>query len=553
MPRDANPPALSDRNEVLQAYSVRVCFDLKGAPFYLGDEFRRFEDGDDCGEEHVAARLKCEPEVVAVLKPFCDALQRLGCISAGLANDGNAPLFFLVTAGDWEPPRGPLPYDPQGPAEILLGNKVDHTLSSYPGARLCVCAWVEPVDLAGTHARLQQLAPGHELSCWGGERTPDRLPKESENPEEWAIRNSVSAAYMDTLSDRLRLLNFDLLAFSLPPPSVRGTPNFVVDGWLPLGDVASLVAPGGVGKSSFAHQLLAVASAPAIAGQRKSFLGRDVPGQFFAALLSGEEGEWYFKNRQDRFEGLWPRNFIMRPTLTRAQFTYWLAEIESLAAQLPGGTRGILEVDSVQAFIGEDDTKAHVASEFYQRLKDWAQSTGWAVLVIHHTTKTPARSFTQFRASVRGSSVHVDMPRNVIGMIDRGADLVEVGIVKSNLPPELAWLREGQSVLCEKRRETHTFELVSSVDACGSAASGDDIERVVAAIGELNAAARNVQKSGKDGLYELRLSSLIGLSRSFIHRAIDALISADRVDVTKSGLVLVQGVSDCATSAISPR
>ena len=45
-----------------------------------------------------------EAEVAAVLKPICDALTRIGGISAGPEPDGFAPLYLIITAAGWDLP-----------------------------------------------------------------------------------------------------------------------------------------------------------------------------------------------------------------------------------------------------------------------------------------------------------------------------------------------------------------------------------------------------------------------------------------------------------------
>src|SRR3546814_12308809 len=53
-----------------------------------------------------------------------------------------------------------------------------------------------------------------------------------------------------------------------------------------------------------------------------------------------------------------------------------------------------------------------------------------------------------FRHAIRGSGVHVDRPRMVIGMIGRPNNQVEIGIVKRNIPPgNYEW-----AALCTGRR-----------------------------------------------------------------------------------------------------
>ena len=269
----------------------------------------------------------------------------------------------------------------------------------------------------------------------------------------------------------------------------------------------------------------------------KTFLGRDVPGQSIAALLSGEESDWYFAHRQQRLNRSWPGSMIIRPAVTKATFKSELDKLREFAIQ-NGFRQGFLVIDNVTNFVEGDDTKGKAASEYQQPVRDFAVETGWAVLSIHHTTKQIPRSFAHFRRAVKGSSVHVDLPRNTYGLLSRGGNLTEFGTILSNMPAEVAWLPEGKSVLCEYDSENCTIEVVRNEDEAHPAPSGEHIELVAAAVGELNRLGRRVHRTGDHSLFALKLPNLAKLTRKFLQQAIEALIDSGRLEVTPAGLIL---------------
>ena len=270
----------------------------------------------------------------------------------------------------------------------------------------------------------------------------------------------------------------------------------------------------------------------------KTFLGRDVPGQSIAALLSGEESDWYFAHRQHRLSRSFPGSTIIRPTVTKATFRTILDELREFAIQ-NDFRQGFLVIDNVTNFVEGDDTKGKAASEYQQPVRDFAVQTGWAVLSIHHTTKEIPRSFSQFRRAVKGSTVHVDLPRNTYGLLSRGSNLTEFGTILSNMPSEFAWLPEGKSVLCEFDSENCTIEVVRNDDETHPAPTGEHIELVAAAVGEMNSRGQRVHRTGDHSLFALKLPNLAKLTRKFLQQSIEALVDSGRLEVTPAGLILI--------------
>lgn len=498
------------------------------------DWYYPFLDEEDDGPDS-PLRQAHDSEKRGLIATYSNILSQLGCVAT--AGD-DEPVYYLLVDGSCELPIAQILWAPDVPPVPTLGIARGQPASPARPFTMTLMLLAKAVEPSVAFSAVKGLGRDHFLSAWGGERTPNRLPATGEEFEDWMGRVAVPVDYVRSIAARLERYNFSLrMALALPTPSTQATPDFAVEGLFPYGDTAVLVAPSGTGKSTFAHHLLAVLSAPVREGVTKTFLGRDVPGQSVAALLSGEESDWYFARRQQRLSRSWPGSMIIRPTVTRATFRSELAGLREFAIQ-NGFRRGFLVVDNITNFVEGDDTRSSIASEFQQLLRDFAVETGWGVLGITHTTKEVPRAFANFRRAVKGSSVHVDMPRNTYGLLTRGADLTEFGTVVSNMPSDVAWLLEGESVLCEFDSENDILDVVKNEDEAHPAPTGEHIELVAAAVGELNELGRRVHRTGDHSLFALKLPNLAKLTRKFLQQAIEALIDSGRLEVTPAGLIL---------------
>jgi hypothetical protein len=314
-------------------------------------------------------------------------------------------------------------------------------------------------------------------------------------------------------------------------PRQESSPTWLVDGIIAFGSVTLLVGSGAAGKSSAAHELLSASAGRAV-HRPKSFFGREIIGSYPTALFCGEESDWIVDFRREKHETIWADCECM-------VFPGSADDLQSGLAALSKIEGGVLVVDPVQSYMRGDDTKSYVASEFYTPLVDFARRFKWAVVVVHHLVKSPANSLARMIPSVKGATVHTDRARMVIAMIDRGNDIVEVGPIKHNFPAELVWLKtnEGQFL----RRDADSFTLVPiEVSAQHNAPSPEGCdEKIVATIARMNAAGTKVQRTGRSGLFEMKPSELIGLSRSVVQASIGALSEAGRVVATAKGLQIV--------------
>jgi len=195
-----------------------------------------------------------------------------------------------------------------------------------------------------------------------------------------------------------------------------------------------------------------------------------------------------------------------------------------------------LIVDPARRFLKGDEDASGPADDFYAELHRFARLKNCAVLVLHHLTKGSPRSLANMLPKVRGSTVHTDRPRLIWGIRDLGNDIVEIGPINTNLDrEEIDWpINSGRLF----RRDPGTHILQPFGDRSEPTDRPmDATEGVLAAVKRLNAENSIVRRSGKSGLFELRLPEVAGLSRSAILGAIGNLVTQGGLTEGEGGLV----------------
>lgn len=518
----------------LRAYRISVEFCASALPFDLDDDLRRSEPQDyEYGDHPYLAA--CEAEVVAELEPIFRHLQRLGCISAGPAEpsgrDGAeaTPQHFLVTVGELSAPREPLPWRKDGPLEPLLAARTSRCFAAYPDVELHSCASVEEVELLDAYQRLRSLSSDHELSCWGGERTVERLPRDGETAEVWAMRIAVPSDRLAEACDRLARVGCDLDLYSLfLDDHDTEEADYVVDKMIPFCALTLLVGSGMAGKSSVAHELLSAVSAKT---GPKSFLGQPVTGRYPGVLISGEETRRAIKIRTERHGKVWGGADVL---FVEAAGPADLAEALTKLEVLPDNS--VLVVDPATLYMDGDDTKSHVVNEFYKPLLAFAKRKKAAVLVVHHLVKDPPKALSRILPSVRGAAVHTDRVRMVIALIDRGNGTVGVGTIKHNLP-EGAWKEINEEQFC--RRDSETYRLLPIDAELPRSPPPDEtvLDVIYRTVSRLNGEGRTVHRTGNSGLFRARAPELQGLPRNSIEERVLRLLDSGKLISTSKGLV----------------
>ena len=207
----------------------------------------------------------------------------------------------------------------------------------------------------------------------------------------------------------------------VPPPPMR----WVLDGFLPLGIVAAVVAQGGVGKSQLLMQLgYSVATGIALAGQWPvgetgtvlMLCAEDSPDEIHRRVvrIHKQLGSGMSPALQARLKD----NFLIRSMtgidvlLTQAMkngeiVRTQLAEQLLLTAQQANNLKLII-IDPAARFRGGDENSNPHATRFVQVLEYLALTTGATVLIAHHTGKGATNSKETNQDASRGASALTD-------------------------------------------------------------------------------------------------------------------------------------------------
>lgn len=468
---------------------------------------------------------KVQLAVAPLITPLRQGLPKLGCIIHPVAE------ARLIVSGDGlacTVVKHPVAGAAEFPGAWIFQRIVPYGSSCAEAVH--VYAWAEEAPLSEVFEELAEpISADLEPDQWGNPTTSNLLPRAGEDARTWARRVAVPPGAVKKIVDRLARYEDPALALAVPHAATAPEPRFLVEGLFPLAAVSLVAAMSGVGKSTLGHELAHVASARVEPGKEKFFLGQSVRNRFQAAYITVEEGEDMFVLRRDRLETAWPGADVSYFNSSPTELEATLGLLRRHVATAGGSDPGVLIIDSVRGHINGDDTKTHVVTEFYRPLIAFARDTGWAVILLHHTTKQTPRSLAVFRASVSGSEAHIGYPRVSYGVIDRGGRMKEFGPIKYNIPEEFMAIQIGESRLFKENARTMTLDPVSSDDNGALKASGGHVERVASAIAGLNRCKRIVRLSGKDGLWEQRLPSLTGMGRGFIQQVSKSLIETNQV------------------------
>ncbi|WP_033924034.1 AAA family ATPase [Sphingomonas sp. 35-24ZXX] len=382
------------------------------------------------------------------------------------------------------------------------------------------------------------LGPNRE-SVQGIEPTIDKLPRAGETEQAWAERVRADGQKILEELDLLDDLNWNLDLYAAFNPSEDETEfRWVVPGLIPRGTTTLVIGPSGVGKSTMLGELCAM-----IGSQSKgelSFLGQPVEGGGSYMVFSGEENAATLSERQNHFSG--PEHGSYRRCLLLPAAGKDIDE----CLEWPDRVRWPVDLviaDPALKFL-RDENSPEAVSELYDKLNEVARRHNCAVILVHHLRKGHVQRFAQMRDAIRGSSAFVDRPRMVIGMHPRGADLVDIGILKQNIPPsQQLWGEPGKARLFRQNRETLRLDRVDGPVSASTATPGQDqqnsaeLERwVLDTVRASRTKGWEVRKTGRKSLYQGQPATGGAYSRQAIERAQEALIAAGRLLDTEHGL-----------------
>lgn len=301
-------------------------------------------------------------------------------------------------------------------------------------------------------------------------------------------------------------------------------PSFLVDGLIPRGYVTILVGGRKTGKSTLTTELAAVAGAGG--GEWCGFKVLPEACGGLSLLLAGEDGDDMIAARLE----------AMDPDEQASRLVPLAQEGRPLAEVLAGfelAEVSLLVVDPARKFLkGNEDESEHV-NDLMTRLEEFARRKRCAVILVHHIRKdAQPRSLNEIPLAARGSSVFLDRPRVILGLVRSGDETIlgipaPQGTPLTNLPTSMMYL--GQRRL---RRDPNTFRHVSpdaAVKRAGAAAEPEAVEAVLRAVARLTSEGAKVTRTGQAGIFELRPDELAGLPRAKVRAAVDMLVNEGRL------------------------
>lgn len=380
---------------------------------------------------------------------------------------------------------------------------------------------------------------GSMSDTYGFASTPDRLPEPGEPADAWAARVAVDGEALIDAMDLFDECGKDLEVYLALSPSQEETAfQWVMPGLFLRGTVTTVVGDSGIGKSTMLGEFCAMAGSQSKG--ELTFLGQPIEGGRNCVVFSGEENTAILHNRLNRFKGAEHglyRRCVLLPAADK-DIDECLAFFKRVPWQVD-----VVIVDPALKFL-RDENSADAVSQLYDKLNQLAAEANCAVILVHHMRKGHVQRFDQMRGAIRGASAFVDRPRIVIGMRKRGPDLVEIGMLKSNIPPsEQTWGEVGKARLFRQNRETMRLDPVDGPSSTSTSTSGQDrqnsaeLERwVLDTVRASTAKGWEVRKTGRKSLYQGQLASGGAYSRQAIERAQEALIATGRLLDTEHGL-----------------
>lgn len=366
----------------------------------------------------------------------------------------------------------------------------------------------------------------------------DRLPSTDEDIGSWAERVCIQPERLTDICTAWEQSGRDLQLFACHSLAIRTQADDQVDWLVPglirRGVITLLAGSGGVGKSTAMVELMAKVG---VADQGDDFLGEQIcRSNGICAYVTGEDAAGDIEQIKAAlgFGSAGPAGFTI--------FAGDGKTLEDCLARLaPIGEMDLLIIDPLTKFVKEEN-EAGDAGVVYDQLNSFAQAKGCAVVVVHHLTKNFGGGMGSFRHAIRGSGVHVDRPRMVIGMIGRPNNQVDVGIVKRNIPPgNYEW-----APLCTGRRFNQAPGGLAAAElpqaASGAPVEADVLDWIVSRIDKHNADGRVVCRTGTRSVYAMSDVKPAPYSRAKIDAGIVRLIDAGRVVMSEDQTLVVRQI-----------
>lgn len=299
--------------------------------------------------------------------------------------------------------------------------------------------------------------------------------------------------------------------------------SFLVPGLIPRGAITLLLGDKKHGKSAIAMEL-AVDTAQRTPRWLGFPLNADLSG--FAVYLLGEDALGEAAHRIQRMTGQ-PGLPILLNVIPPDQ-----TEIDELLSRLASQKIALLVVDPCRKYHHGNEDSSDTISELFTKLETFARAKNCAVLVLHHLKRNAhPRNVADLATLYRGSSVHVDRPRVVLGLRHSKGE-TELGIPNpEGVPLHNFPASEMFAGVRRLKRDEATFRHVpiGAISNETKQVSADEIERVYSAATRMLKEGRHVTRTGRAGIFEGRPPEASGISRARTRDAIDMLVAEGRL------------------------
>lgn len=526
---DARIAASEKQDGDFHAFSVRITFEIENAG-HNGKNPRSLDDLSECEfskdeEEGYAISDSVLSQVAEALATWGSHYRSLGLIRN---DDGEGtPRFHLVCRGEDEA---------LAPSSLLTFPDERLQVDALPGATLIVSSSVSPINATMLYEKACDCPAS--LGQWGGELTPELEPAEGEGRADWLSRVAMTARTTGRTVERWKRSGGKLLAFGLcgtkDERAVGNKPiEYLFPGVLARGYTSLLLGPQHVGKTTLLGEIAAVIDSQC--QSRRSVLGIEVQARGVSCIVSGEDGDDVINRRNDCYSRVHgdATGFVI--DLNR---TPWADALELLWG-LP--QLDFLALDPLRLLLEGDEDSSDRVSSLYKQLEALSRAKNCATLLAHHTGKKTPNTLAGMLAASRGSSVITQRPRACIGMLGRGADMAEIGIIKWNLPKEDMWAPVNVGTLFRQDQNTLVPFEPNGRRSVAIEGASNSLNLILAEVAHQNQLGQVLRRTGKSELFEQRRPKLAGMSRNVIRDGVASLVAAGRLIDGPEGL---QAVAD---------
>lgn len=350
--------------------------------------------------------------------------------------------------------------------------------------------------------------------------------------------------------------NIGVFSRMVPP---RGDPprvEFLVPGLIPAGMLTVVVGAHEVGKSTLMHELAVAIAATAAGFDGWSWLGRPISksrARGAVAFLCGEDTEGSIYERAKAIDpesnsfgrlASWPLDPRRLPEI--------LEEVRTIPEL------ALLVVDPMRKYLeGSEDDSTNV-NRFFNELDKLTLDKKCAIVVSHHLSKNANPVNVSgpggVISCVRGSTVIIDRPRVVIGLL-RQRDKTIFKIGKTNLTHISGVFRDPITLTRNPTTLRHLPVDVTKIDAQPQNKSQADHsaeDSVLSALNRLHESGIRVTRTGDTGLYEQKAPELMGMSRAKVRATVGALLDAGRISMEAGRIAVAESATqDTAATPVS--